>query len=47
MHFINALEGTNTKMHAGNIENKISKVIFNVTNIVEKHFNFNNRQEEF
>ena len=26
MHFINALEGTNTKMHAGNIENKISNV---------------------
>ncbi|MFQ7171582.1 MAG: PTS transporter subunit EIIC [Thomasclavelia ramosa] len=47
MHFINALEGTNTKMHAGNIENKISKVIFNVTNIVEKHFNFNIDKKSF
>lgn len=47
MHFINALEGTNTKTHAGNIENKISKVIFNVTNIVEKHFNFNIDKKSF
>lgn len=47
MHFINALEGTNMKMHAGNIENKISKVIFNVTNIVEKHFNFNIDKKSF